>query len=101
MSDIRLLFIVVGDRIIVGKAMFHKYLADRCEIPRDTIIGGGEFKLSDDLSTVILFGESFDFGAVTEESLLDIIETEDFYEYDKRQMIPKFKFEVGYTMGIR
>ena len=87
--DLRLLFLVTADKIVLGRTQMHKRLADDCDIPREEILGGGAFQQKG--THFILYGTSHDFGKFDHQKVLNLIESEDVYWFIRKQ--PGFTFE--------
>ena len=63
-------FIIEGNDLVIGKAVFHKNLA----IDKDNVISGGWYLIYPDEKIIHLYNESIDFGRATEEEILNCLE---------------------------
>jgi hypothetical protein len=95
----RNLFIITDEGIHIGRANFHKKLADKLEIPHNHIIyGGGVFdqrtKSNDEVW--ILFGQSSDFGKFDEEMIQYFLDRNKVFWMGRpiRRQMPNVTFEV-------
>lgn len=88
-------FIIIDDEegkaLIIAKCTYHKQLAH----DTNTIKGGGMWYYIDDNKTIVLHGESYDFGPAKLSDIKECIENNNVYtSYTKHNNISdKFEFK--------
>jgi hypothetical protein len=65
----------LGDCLILSKVTYHKQIATDI----DKVKGGGLFSLEHDTNTIVLSGESYDFGACKLEDLAKCVQNGNVY----------------------
>jgi len=84
MSDVFPKFIVEGDSLIIGKCTYHKQLATNIA----DVKGGGFWEWNRDNKTIMLYGDSHDFGRVTHEHVRACIDAGNvFWSYESGRRI--------------
>ncbi len=90
----RNLFIITDKGVFIGRATFHKVLAEHCGIRECEIThGGGVFDQRTDENEWVLFGQSFDFGKFDVDMLEHFIGTGEVY-WLRRKFDKKLKIDV-------
>jgi len=81
-------FIIQGDRLILGKVVYHKELATDISLVK----GGGWFKFLPESNTFVFSGASFDFGQASFEDVKKCVESGNVFEYNRRNLSTKNHF---------
>lgn len=96
MTDVFPKFIIEDGNLIIAKCKYHKQLVN--DKDQDKVKGGGWWKIEND--TLILFGDSYEFGQATFETIKTCINKGTIFsdKYKTTNISKKYKF--AYYNGI-